>query len=70
MPISRERCTTETTSTLAMPSATDRPTKPDHRVRRLLRVDCGEELALVLIQLSARMPVMPWAADRARISAA
>ena len=58
MPISRDFCTTTTASTLAMPKATDRPTK---KRMALFDVLCAamavNSSALVLIQLSACTPV-------------
>ena len=58
MPISFDRWITETTSTLAMPNATDRPTKMRISV---FEVCCAltavKNCALVLIQLSASTPV-------------
>ena len=60
MPISFDFCTTETTSTLAMPSATVMPTKT--RISVLARI-CADialkNCALVLIQLSTcRSPLV------------
>ena len=47
--MSFERWMTETTSTLAMPKATDKPDEQaDQRVRGLLGVDGGEELSVGL----------------------
>ena len=65
MPISRDFCTTTTTNTLAMPKATESPTKKRIAV---LAVVCAliavKNWALFLIQLSASTPVaavMRWA---------
>ena len=58
MPISLRFCTTETNSTLAMPNATESPTK--NRIA-VLAVICAltalKNCALVAIQLSASTPV-------------
>ena len=58
MPISRERCTTDTINTLAMPKPTDSATKNRMAV---LAVVCAftavKNCSLVLIQLSACKPV-------------
>ena len=55
MPISFDFCTTDTTSTLAMPSATVIPTKIRMRVLARICADIAlKNCALVLIQLSTR----------------
>ena len=60
IPISRDFCTTETMSTLAMPSATATITK---NWIMFFELDCAESpessSALTVIQLSARSPVRP-----------
>jgi hypothetical protein len=58
MPISRDFCTTDTTSTLAMPIATDSAT--NSRISRFefcCALTAVKNCALVLIQLSAGTPV-------------
>ena len=58
MPISRDFCTTTTTSTLAMPKATDSPTKKRIAVFAVFcALTAAKNWALVLIQLSACTPV-------------
>ena len=58
MPISRERCTTETTSTLAMPKPTDKPTKKRIAVLAVVWARTAvKNCSLVFIQLSACKPV-------------
>ena len=58
IPISRDFCTTTTAITLAMPNATDRPTK--NRIA-VFAVVCAltavKNWAFVMIQLSASTPV-------------